>query len=45
MIENLFHESDEKLKEDYIELRKLLLYCMMIDMRIDLIKHLYTLNL
>ena len=26
MIENLFHESNEKLKEDCIELRKLLLY-------------------
>ena len=26
MIENLFHESDEKLKKDCIELRKLLLY-------------------
>ena len=26
MIENLFHETNEKLKEDCIELRKLLLY-------------------
>ena len=26
MIENLFHESNEKLKEDCVELRKLLLY-------------------
>ena len=26
MIENLFHESNEKLKEDCIELRKLLLH-------------------
>ena len=26
LIENLFHESDEKLKEDCIELRNLLLY-------------------
>ena len=26
MIGNLFHESNEKLKEDCIELRKLLLY-------------------
>ena len=26
MIENLFHESDEKLKEDCIELRKILLH-------------------
>ena len=26
MIENLFHESDEKLKEDCIELRNLLLH-------------------
>ena len=26
MIENLFHESNEKLKENCIELRKLLLY-------------------
>ena len=26
MIENLFHESNDKLKEDCIELRKLLLY-------------------
>ena len=26
MIENLFHESNEKFKEDYIELRKLLLH-------------------
>ena len=26
MIENLFHETDEKLKEDCIELRKLLLH-------------------
>ena len=26
MIENLFHESNEKLKEDCIELRKLLIY-------------------
>ena len=26
MIENLFHESNEKLKEDCIELRKFLLY-------------------
>ena len=26
MIENLFHESNEKLKEDCIELRKLLIH-------------------
>ena len=26
MIENLFHKSNEKLKEDCIELRKLILY-------------------
>ena len=26
MIENLFHESNEKLKEDYVQLRKLLLH-------------------